>query len=218
MEGPPLGPGGEDITWPDQVAPRGRKASSTRKNKPQTSNFFGRVACHLLLLLFSFLVTVIFLLFFLFFRRVAVLCFCRWHILAGGHSAKSKQHTKCCTDRRAKRCTDRRTERRTDLVAVIVKYLSCTQNRLATLSNKNEHSTPLDAKTIRNHKFRVGSAQQLYHRWRLRICGTGSVCAGFGWQKPCKFIGDSHNDPPQGMDGTPIPYSYGHGLSFLESL
>ena len=28
-EGPPLGPGGEDITWPDQVAPRGRKASST---------------------------------------------------------------------------------------------------------------------------------------------------------------------------------------------
>ena len=38
MEGPPLGPGGEDITWPDQVAPRGRKASSTRKIKPQTSN------------------------------------------------------------------------------------------------------------------------------------------------------------------------------------
>ena len=22
-EGPPLGPAGEDITWPDQVAPRG---------------------------------------------------------------------------------------------------------------------------------------------------------------------------------------------------
>ena len=41
MEGPPLGPGGEDITWPDQVAPRGRKASSTRKNKPQTSNLIG---------------------------------------------------------------------------------------------------------------------------------------------------------------------------------
>ena len=40
MEGPPLGPGGEDITWPDQVAPRGRKASSTRKIKPQTSNPF----------------------------------------------------------------------------------------------------------------------------------------------------------------------------------
>ena len=39
MEGSPLGPGGEDITWPDQVAPRGRKASSTRKIKPQTSNF-----------------------------------------------------------------------------------------------------------------------------------------------------------------------------------
>ena len=38
MEGPPLGPGGEDITWPDQVAPRGRKASSTRQIKPQTSN------------------------------------------------------------------------------------------------------------------------------------------------------------------------------------
>ena len=38
MEGPPLGPAGEDITWPDQVAPRGRKASSTRKIKPQTSN------------------------------------------------------------------------------------------------------------------------------------------------------------------------------------
>ena len=40
MEGFPLGPGGEDITWPDQVAPRGRKASSTRKIKPQTSNLF----------------------------------------------------------------------------------------------------------------------------------------------------------------------------------
>ena len=39
MEGPPLGPGGEDITWPHQVAPRGRKASSTRKTKPQTSKF-----------------------------------------------------------------------------------------------------------------------------------------------------------------------------------
>ena len=38
MEAPPLGPVGEDITWPDQVAPRGRKASSTRKIKPQTSN------------------------------------------------------------------------------------------------------------------------------------------------------------------------------------
>ena len=41
MEGPPLRPGGEDITWPDQVAPRGRKASSTRKIKPQTSNLVG---------------------------------------------------------------------------------------------------------------------------------------------------------------------------------
>ena len=38
MEGPPLAPGGKDVTWPDQVAPRGRKASSTRKIKPQTSN------------------------------------------------------------------------------------------------------------------------------------------------------------------------------------
>ena len=38
MEGPPLGPGGEDITWTYEVAPRGRKASSTRKIKPQTSN------------------------------------------------------------------------------------------------------------------------------------------------------------------------------------
>ena len=38
MEGFLLGPGGEDITLPDQVAPRGRKASSTRKIKPQTSN------------------------------------------------------------------------------------------------------------------------------------------------------------------------------------
>ena len=44
MEGPPLGPGGEDITWPDQVAPRGRKASSTRKIKPQTSNLKGILA------------------------------------------------------------------------------------------------------------------------------------------------------------------------------
>ena len=40
MEGPPLGPGGGDITWPDQVAPRGRKASSTRKIKPETSNLY----------------------------------------------------------------------------------------------------------------------------------------------------------------------------------
>ena len=38
MEGPPLGPVREDIIWPDQVAPRGRKASSTRKIKPRTSN------------------------------------------------------------------------------------------------------------------------------------------------------------------------------------
>ena len=38
MKGLALGPGGEYITWPDQVAPRGRMASSTRKIKPQTSN------------------------------------------------------------------------------------------------------------------------------------------------------------------------------------
>ena len=38
MKGPPLDPGGEDITWPAQLAPRGRKASSTRKIKPQTLN------------------------------------------------------------------------------------------------------------------------------------------------------------------------------------
>ena len=38
MKAPPLGPGGEYITWPDQMAPRGRKASSTRNVKPQTSN------------------------------------------------------------------------------------------------------------------------------------------------------------------------------------
>ena len=38
MKGPPLGPGGKDITWPDQVASRGRNASSSRNHKPQTSN------------------------------------------------------------------------------------------------------------------------------------------------------------------------------------
>ena len=38
MKGPPLGPGGEDITWPDQVARQGRRTSSTRNVKPQTSN------------------------------------------------------------------------------------------------------------------------------------------------------------------------------------
>ena len=35
MEGPSLGPGGEDIAWPDQVAPRGQKASSTRLGRQQ---------------------------------------------------------------------------------------------------------------------------------------------------------------------------------------
>ena len=38
MKGPPLGPGGEDITWPHHLAPRGRRRSSTRNFKPQTSN------------------------------------------------------------------------------------------------------------------------------------------------------------------------------------
>ena len=38
MKAPPLGPDGEDITWPDQVAPRGRGAPSTGKLKPQISN------------------------------------------------------------------------------------------------------------------------------------------------------------------------------------
>ena len=38
MKAPPLGPGGEDITWPDQVAPRGQRAPSTRNVKPQTPN------------------------------------------------------------------------------------------------------------------------------------------------------------------------------------
>ena len=38
MKGLPLGPDGEDITWPDQVAPRGRRTSSTRNVKRQTSN------------------------------------------------------------------------------------------------------------------------------------------------------------------------------------
>ena len=41
MKGPPLGPGGEDITWPEQVALRGRRTSSTRNLKRQTSNLSG---------------------------------------------------------------------------------------------------------------------------------------------------------------------------------
>ena len=49
LGGPPLGPFGEDITWPDQVAPRGGKASSSRKIKPQTSNHvLFCLPCHLL--------------------------------------------------------------------------------------------------------------------------------------------------------------------------
>ena len=42
LRGPPTRTRWEDITWPDQVAPRGRKASSTRKIKPQTSNLTTR--------------------------------------------------------------------------------------------------------------------------------------------------------------------------------
>ena len=38
MRGPPLDPGGEDITWPDPLAPRGQKALGTPKVKPQSSN------------------------------------------------------------------------------------------------------------------------------------------------------------------------------------
>ena len=38
MKGLPLGPGGRDITWPDQVAPRGQRKPSTRNVNPQTSN------------------------------------------------------------------------------------------------------------------------------------------------------------------------------------
>ena len=39
LEGPPLGPGGEDITWPDQVAPGAEKRLVPAKSnlKPHTS-------------------------------------------------------------------------------------------------------------------------------------------------------------------------------------
>ena len=47
MKGPPLGPGGEEITWSDQVAPQGRKASSTGKIKPQTSNLSFSGSCRI---------------------------------------------------------------------------------------------------------------------------------------------------------------------------
>ena len=39
-EGRPTRLGGEDITWPYQVAPRSRRAPSIRKTKPQTPNLF----------------------------------------------------------------------------------------------------------------------------------------------------------------------------------
>ena len=38
MKGLPLGPGAEDITWPHQVAPWGRRAPGNGNIKPQTSN------------------------------------------------------------------------------------------------------------------------------------------------------------------------------------
>ena len=43
MKGATLGPVGEDITWPDQVAPRGRKASSTRNLKRQNLKTESRI-------------------------------------------------------------------------------------------------------------------------------------------------------------------------------
>ena len=46
MKGPPLPPGGKDITWPNQVAPSGRKPSSTRNLKPQNlKTVFGVCRC-----------------------------------------------------------------------------------------------------------------------------------------------------------------------------
>ena len=45
MKGPPLGPRWEDITCPNQVAPWGWKASSTRNLKPQTSNVCWGYGC-----------------------------------------------------------------------------------------------------------------------------------------------------------------------------
>ena len=38
MKGPQLDPRREDITWPNRVAPGGRRAPSTRNLKPQNSN------------------------------------------------------------------------------------------------------------------------------------------------------------------------------------
>ena len=38
MKSPPLGLGADDITWPNQVAPWDRKASSNPNLTPQTSN------------------------------------------------------------------------------------------------------------------------------------------------------------------------------------
>ena len=42
MKGPQLGCVRQEITWPDQVAPRGRKASSILDLNPQTSNCSGQ--------------------------------------------------------------------------------------------------------------------------------------------------------------------------------
>ena len=54
--------------------------------------------------------------------------------------------------------------------------------------------------------------------------GTNDDVKGVGVQHSAvlghSFVAQaySHIDPPKRMDGTPIPYSYGQGLSFLESL
>ena len=41
MKGPPLGPGGENITWPDKAAPQSRKALSPQNLKCQNFKTFG---------------------------------------------------------------------------------------------------------------------------------------------------------------------------------
>ena len=50
MQGPPPGPFGEDITWPDQVAPRGRRRLVPEKSslKPQTATASERLTLCLL--------------------------------------------------------------------------------------------------------------------------------------------------------------------------
>ena len=41
-KGPPLGAGGEEITWPDEVARWNRKASNTRHLKPENLKIQGQ--------------------------------------------------------------------------------------------------------------------------------------------------------------------------------